>query len=54
MVVDGLYAWGASGYIPKPFMGHAAPTKVYVSVSWEQMHVVGPSIVKGCVTNGMP
>ncbi len=45
-VVDGLYPWGITGYVPKPFLAHTGPTRVYIRAQYNQIHVVGPSLLK--------
>lgn len=44
--VDGVYNWGVSGYVAKPFMAHTGPTKIYIRLNYEQIHLVGPSFSK--------
>ena len=46
MIVDALYDWGMTGYIPKPFLAHEGPTKVYYRASYDEVHRVGPTLEK--------
>lgn len=46
MRVDGVYPWGVTGFIPKPFLGHLAPTKVYYRAKFEEVFKIGPSFPK--------